>query len=101
FPRVSESNMVENFLDVLTRHAPADDLQKLDPLARKLDALSQQLAAILGILDVSSRSDLLAQFDAEVRACLKEVEATGVRSGPLPPGDPQGDSATWSGNSTG
>jgi len=93
--------MIKNFLDVLARHATAGELEKLDPVARKLDVLSQQLAAILNVLDASSRLDLLAQFDAEVLASLKEIEATGARSTTVLQGDSRGDSTTQGGKSTG
>jgi hypothetical protein len=93
--------MVKTFLDLLARHATAGELEKLDPVARKLDGLSQQLAAILSALDASSRQELLAQFDAEVLASLKEIEATGAGLATVLPGDTRGDRTTSSGNSIG
>ncbi len=93
--------MIKNFLDVMARRAAAADLEKLDPVARKLDDLSQQLATILRGVDASSRRDLLVQFDVEVLASLKEIEAAG--SGPSTPfpSDPQGASTISSGNANG
>jgi hypothetical protein len=92
--------MSTNFLDVLARHATAGELDKLDPVARKLDVLSQQLAAILSGLNAASRLDLLAQFDAEVLAALKKREATGAGPATGFQDNPQGDSTTAGGNST-
>jgi hypothetical protein len=74
--------MVKNFLEVLRRRTNADESNELDPVAQKLDALSSQLAAILSVLDASSRSDLLAQFEAEVLASLKQMEAAGLSPPP-------------------
>ena len=84
--------MNKNFLDLLARHVKAGELEKLDSVAQKLDALSQQLAAILGDLSAPCRQDLLARFDAEVRASLKGIEANGAGSAPVRPDRPQSDS---------
>jgi hypothetical protein len=79
--RVS-ATMSQEFLDVLSRHAAAGELEKLDPVARELDNLSLRLATVLsGLQDSSARQDLLAQFDARVLGSLKEIEEKAVRPG--------------------
>jgi hypothetical protein len=62
--------------------------------------LSRQLAAILSVLDASSRRDLLAQFDAEVLASLKEIEARSPGSTPVPQSNSPEDSTTSAGKGT-
>jgi len=93
--------MIKNFLDVLARAGKGAALERLDPLAQKLEVLSRQLAAILSVLDASSRPDLLAQFDAEVLASLKEIETRGAGSTPVPESNSPEDSATSAGKGTG
>jgi hypothetical protein len=93
--------MIKNFLDVLARAGKGAALERLDPLAQELEVLSRQLAAILSVLDASSRPDLLAQFDAEVLASLKEIEAGGAGSTPVPESNSPEDSTTSAGKGTG
>jgi hypothetical protein len=49
--------MIKSFLDVLARAGKGAALERLDPLAQKLEVLSRQLADILSVLDASSRPD--------------------------------------------
>jgi hypothetical protein len=93
--------MIKNFLDVLARAGKGAALERLDPLAQKLEVLSRQLAAILSVLDASSRRDLLAQFDAEVLASLKETEARGAGSTPIPQSNSPEDRTASAGNGNG
>jgi hypothetical protein len=68
------ATMSQEFLDVLARHAPAEEPQRLDKAARQLDTLSLRLAAVLdGLGDLSGRQEILAQFSARVLAALAQT----------------------------
>ena len=93
--------MDKKFLDVLARHVTAGELEKLQPVAQELERLSQQLAAVLGRLSAPTRPDVIAQFDAEVLACLKEIEAEDAGSATVLPEDSHGNNATAGENARG
>jgi hypothetical protein len=99
--------MSQEFLDVLARHATANDRERLQATAQILRALAHDLALILsGVQDSADRNDLLARFGGSVRARLDEMqrpenasengdsekaarppapERTNLQSGKLPP----------------
>jgi hypothetical protein len=87
--------MMKKLLEVLARHVSAAELEKLKSAAQQLDDLSQQLVAVLSTLPASARRDLVEQFETEVLAALKNMDAAAL------PGDPQGNSDIADGNAPG
>src|SRR5262249_7438333 len=68
--------MSQEFLDVLARHATADDRERLQVTAQVLHTLACDLAIVLsGVHDPGDRNDLLARFGGSVRARLDEMRS--------------------------
>ena len=72
--------MSQDFLDVLARHATADDPQRLDAAVRVLRTLSHQMVLVLdGLKDVSAQEEILSRFNASVLASLADrPQATSI-----------------------
>jgi len=67
--------MSQDFFEVLARHTPTDNPQRLDAAARVLSALSQQVALVLDSLeDASARQEILSRFNATVLATLADTD---------------------------